>query len=111
MWARVFILKCELEDAYHCLKEGFEIGQRFSLPFYSTDCCNLITGMMCDSIHNTAFATDQNLLDAIRYGNYAISYYRKLGIENHRYLHDSVEKQEKLLTEWRTRHSSEPQLV
>lgn len=110
MWARVFILKCELEDAYRCLKEGFDIGQKFNLPFYSADCCNLITGMMCDAIHDAVFATDQNLLDAIRYGNYAISYYRKLGTESHRYLHDSIEKQDRLLAEWHTRHGSEPEL-
>lgn len=111
MWARVFILKCELDNAFRCLKEGFEIGRKFSLPFYSTDCCNLITGMMCDAIRDTAFATDENLLEAIRYGNYAISYYRQLGVESHRYLHDSIEKQDKLLAEWRTRHGSEPELI
>jgi len=111
MRARVFILKCELEDAYHCLKEGFDIGQRFNLPFYSTDCCNLITGMMCDAIHDAAFATDQNLLDAIQYGNYAISYYQQLGAESHRYLHDSIEKQDRLLAEWRARHGSESELL
>lgn len=111
MWARVFILKCELENAYRCLKSGFEIGCRFSLPFYSTDCCNLITGMMCDAIHDAAFATDQNLLDAIRYGSYAISYYQQLGTESHRYLRDSIEKQNRLLAEWRIRHGSEPELL
>lgn len=110
MRARVSILKCEWEDAYRWLKEGFDIGQRFNLPFYSTDCCNLITGMMCDAIHDTAFATDQNLLDAIHYGSYAISYYQQLESESHRYLHDSIEKQDKLLAEWRARHGSEPKL-
>jgi len=110
MWARVFILKCDLKMAFCYLKEGFEIGQRFCLPFYSTDCCNLITGMICDAIHNGNLVTDRDLLDAIRYGEYAISYYKQLGSEDHRYLRDSIEKQDKLLAQWRVRHGSDPKL-
>ncbi len=111
MWARVLVLKNDLNGAYEHLKRGFDIAKEFHIPFRAADCCNQITGMMRDALKDTSFSTDQNLLEALSYGQYSITYYQQLKTSNHHYLEHAVAKQTALMNEWVARHGSKPQLL
>ena len=92
MWARVLVLERRFTQAIEHLEHGFEIAVNYNIPFRATDCCNQITGIICDMIVLESFSTKEILEKGLHYGRYAIDYYKKLNRSDHRYLQDSLKK-------------------
>lgn len=96
MWARVLVLERKFEEAIKHLERGFEIAVNYNIPFRATDCCNQITGIICDAIDIQSFSTEEMLEKGLYYGTYAINYYKQLNNSNHRYLQDSLVKYQRI---------------
>lgn len=96
MQARVLTLKHELSKAIVCLEEGYSIAISYGLPYWATDCCNLITGIISDNLDNERIINDEILQKGLFYGEYAINYYKQLNNDKHRYLQDSIIKYERI---------------
>lgn len=102
MWARVLVLDCEFEQAIEHLEQGFRIAVDFNIPFRATDCCNQITGIMCDAISRNIepMLTKEKLEKCLYYGDYAINYYTQLNQSTHRYFQDAKEKYSRIKQAW-----------
>lgn len=88
MWARILTLQGEPVKAIQNLREGFRIAVHYGIPFRAADCCNQISGIVCDNL-NKPFL-DANLLhEGITACQYSIEYYKQLGSNEHRYLNDT----------------------
>ena len=96
MWARVLVLERKFEQAIEHLERGFAIAVNYNIPFRATDCCNQITGIICDALSTKLFSTEEMLKKGLYYGDYAINYYKQLNKSNHRYLQDSLEKYQRI---------------
>lgn len=96
MWARVLVLERKFEQAIEHLERGFVIAVNYNIPFRATDCCNQITGIICDALSTKSFSTEEMLKKGLYYGDYAINYYKQLNKSNHRYLQDSLEKYQRI---------------
>lgn len=96
MWARVLVLERDFAKALEHLEQGFSIAVDYNIPFRAADCCNQITGMICDIVNDHIFVTKDVLDKGLYYGDYAIQYYKKLNNHNHRYLQDSLAKYERI---------------
>lgn len=96
MWARIDALSKNFEKSIEKLEEGYSIAMRYNIPFRASDCCNIITGVICEMIDNHIPVSVEILNKGIFYGNYSISYYKKLNKPNHRYLQDSIFKVKKI---------------
>lgn len=101
MWARVLVLEREFEKAIEHLERGFQIAVDFNIPFRATDCCNQITGIICDILSVESLPQKEVLETGLRYGEYAINYYTQLNQSNHRYLQDSQEKYGRIEQAWK----------
>lgn len=97
MWARVQVLERDYAKAIGHLEKGFTIAVDYNIPFRATDCCNQITGLICDMIGQGVPLTQEILDKGLTYGTYAIDYYKQLNRSNHRYLQDALAKYEKIL--------------
>lgn len=96
LWARIDVLSCDFEGALRRLEDGFSIAIKYNIPFRASDCCNIITGVICDMI-DRHLEISQIIIDkGLFYGNYSIEYYQKLNNPNHRYLKDSIIKVDKI---------------
>lgn len=95
MWARVLTIKGEFLEAIDRLQKGFSIAEHYSIPFRAADCCNQISGILCENI-NKPFITKELLETGIKSCQYSINYYKKLNQKEHRYLNDSCIKMERL---------------
>lgn len=96
MWARVLVLERDFLKALEHLERGFSIAVDYNIPFRAADCCNQITGMICDTLNEHISPTKEMLSKGLYYGDYAIQYYKKLNNHNHRYLQDSLAKYEQI---------------
>jgi len=110
MWARVLVLERKFDQAIEHLERGFEIAVNYNIPFRATDCCNQITGIICEIIGLESFATNEILEKGLYYGSYAINYYKQLNRSDHRYLQDSLTKY-KRIEEAQQRAASKAQLL
>lgn len=97
MWARVLTIKGEFFEAIDRLQKGFSIAEHYNIPFRAADCCNQISGILCENI-NKPFITKELLETGIKSCQYSIDYYKKLNQKEHRYLNDSYLKMEQLQT-------------
>ena len=96
MWARIYVLSCNFEKAIKVLEKGYKIATDYNIPFRASDCCNQITGIVCDMI-DRKFDISVNILEkAVYYGNYAMNYYKSLNNPEHRYLKDTIIKINKI---------------
>ena len=95
MWARVLTIKGEFLEAINRLQEGFSIAEHYNIPFRAADCCNQISGILCENI-NKPFITKSLLEVGIKSCQYSIDYYKKLNQKEHRYLNDSYLKLNRL---------------
>ena len=91
MWARVLTLQGEALEAIKKLREGFQIARHYNIPFRAADCCNQISGIICDNI-NSNLITRELLIEGIEACQYSISYYTELQQSEHVYLADSRKK-------------------
>lgn len=105
MWARVLVLESKFEQAIAHLERGFQIATDFNIPFRATDCCNQITGIICDALNIKSLLKEETLKKGLRYGEYAIDYYTQLNQANHRYLQDSQEKYRRIQQAWQALNS------
>ena len=96
MWARVLVLERDFSKALEHLERGFSIAVDYNIPFRAADCCNQITGMICDVVNEHISVTKEVLDKGLYYGDYAIQYYKKLNNHNHRYLQDALAKYERI---------------
>ncbi|MEY8389963.1 NACHT domain-containing protein [Lachnospiraceae bacterium] len=97
MWARILTIQGDFLEAIERLQEGFSIAVYYNIPFRAADCCNQISGILCDNI-NKEFVTQKLLTEGIKACQYSIDYYKKLNQTDHRYLNDSYKKLERLQT-------------
>lgn len=95
MWARILAIQGNILEAINRLQEGFSIAVHYGIPFRAADCCNQISGILCENI-NKPFITKELLEDGIKACQYSIDYYQKLNNKEHRYLSDSCVKLERL---------------
>lgn len=95
MWARVLTLQGEPLEAINRLKHGFQIATHYNIPFRAADCCNQISGILCDNINND-FITRKLVEEGIEACQYSINYYSQLQQDEHMYLSDSRKKLKKL---------------
>ncbi|MCH5262838.1 MAG: NACHT domain-containing protein [Lachnospiraceae bacterium] len=93
MWARVLTLQGKPLEALDKLREGFQIASRYHIPFRAADCCNQISGILCDNL-NGDFITREILKEGIEACHYSINYYMQLKQCEHVYLADSRKKLE-----------------
>ncbi len=92
LWARINVLSCDFEGALKNLEDGFSIAIQYNIPFRASDCCNIITGVICDMMERHIDIPQEIIDKGLYYGNYSIEYYKKLNNPNHRYLQDSIVK-------------------
>lgn len=97
MWARILTLQGESLEAIECLRQGFEIAVRYNIPFRAADCCNQISGILCDNL-NSSFISAEILEEGIKACKYSIDYYTQLQQDEHMYLKDSKQKLERIQT-------------
>ena len=95
MWARIFTLQGKKLEAIEYLRQGFEIAVHYNIQFRAADCCNQISGILCDSL-NSSFITAEILEEGIKACKYSIDYYTQLQDDEHMYLNDSRQKLETL---------------
>ncbi|MBD5513724.1 MAG: tetratricopeptide repeat protein [Lachnospiraceae bacterium] len=95
MWARILAMQGEILEAIKRLQEGFSIAVHYNIPFRAADCCNQISGILCDNI-NKEFITQDLLKEGIKACQYSIDYYTQLNQEEHEYLNDSYQKLNRL---------------
>lgn len=95
MWARILVLQGKVLDAIKFLRQGFEIAVHYNIPFRAADCCNQISGILCDNL-NADFITAELLNEGIKACQYSINYYMQLRQSEHMYLSDSQQKLKKL---------------
>lgn len=93
MWARVLTLQGKPLDAIERLREGFQIACCYNIPFRAADCCNQISGILCDNL-NSNYISREMLMEGIEACQYSIDYYAKLQQNEHTYLLDSRKKLE-----------------
>lgn len=97
MWARILTLQGKSLEAIECLRQGFEIAVHYNIPFRAADCCNQISGILCNNL-NSSFITAEILEKGIKACKYSINYYTQLHQDEHMYLNDSRQKLERLQT-------------
>lgn len=97
MWARILTIQGNFLEAINRLQEGYAIAVHYNIPFRAADCCNQISGILCENI-NKPFITKKLLEDGINACQFSINYYQKLNHKEHRYLNDSYLKLEQLQT-------------
>lgn len=95
MWARILAIQGEFLKAIERLQEGFSIAVHYNIPFRAADCCNQISGIICDNM-NKELITQELLIKGINACQYSIDYYKQLNQTDHRYLNDSYKKLEQL---------------
>lgn len=95
MWARILTIQGNFLEAINRLQEGFSIAVHYNILFRAADCCNQISGILCENI-NKPFITKKLLEDGINACQFSINYYKKLNQKEHRYLNDSYLKLEQL---------------
>lgn len=97
MWARILTLQGKSLEAIEYLRQGFKIAVQYNIPFRAADCCNQISGILCDNL-NSSFITAELLAEGIKACKYSIDYYIQLQHGEHMYLNDSQQKLERLQT-------------
>lgn len=95
MWARILTLQGKVLEAIEFLNQGFEIAVYYNIPFRAADCCNQISGILCDNL-NSNFITVELLEEGVKACQYSINYYTQLQRSEHMYLNDSQQKLQKL---------------
>lgn len=95
MWGRILTIQGNFMEALKRLQEGFAIAVHYNIPFRAADCCNQISGILCENI-NKPFITKKLLEDGINACQFSINYYQKLNYKKHKYLNDSYLKLETL---------------
>lgn len=95
MWARVLTLQGKVIEAIECLHQGFEIAVHYNIPFRAADCCNQISGIICDNL-NSNFITVELLEEGIKACRFSNNYYMQIQQSEHMYLNDSQQKLKKL---------------
>ena len=95
MWARVFTLQGKLIEAIEYLRKGFDIAVHYNIPFRAADCCNQISGILCENL-NSNLITQDLINEGIQACQYSIDYYQQLQQSEHVYLNDARQKLKKL---------------
>lgn len=91
MWARILTLQGKSFEAIEYLYQGYELAVHYNIPFRAADCCNQISGLLCDNL-NSSFITSEILEKGIEACKYSIDYYTQLQHGEHMYLNDSQQK-------------------
>lgn len=93
MWARVLTLQGKTLEAIDKLRAGFQIAIQYNIPFRAADCCNQISGILCDNLNNESI-TREIIVEGIEACQYSINYYLQLQQNDHIYLSNTRKKME-----------------